>query len=110
MKVSAMRAFMAAWSLLVYAPIAHMVWEPTGWLNIAGVLDYAGGTVVHINAGMAGPGRCFVLGKRLGDGREAMPPHTLTLTLIRPSLLWWGWFGINPGLEGGMGRVCGPPR
>jgi ammonium transporter, Amt family len=100
MKFSAMLVFMAAWSLLVYAPIAHMVWEPTGWLNIAGVLDYAGGTVVHINAGMAGLASCFVLGKRLGYGREAMPPHNLTLTLIGASLLWVGWFGFNAGSAG----------
>jgi Amt family ammonium transporter len=100
MKFSAMLAFMGAWSLLVYAPIAHMVWEPTGWLNAAGVLDYAGGTVVHINAGMAGLASCFVLGKRLGYGREAMPPHNLTLTLIGASLLWVGWFGFNAGSAG----------
>src|ERR1700733_353237 len=95
MKFSAMLVFMAAWSLLVYAPIAHMVWEPTGWLNIAGVLDYAGGTVVHINAGMAGLASCFVLGKRLGYGREAMAPHNLTLTLLGASLPGGGWFGFK---------------
>ncbi len=100
MKFSAMLVFMGAWSLLVYAPIAHMVWEPTGWLNAAGVLDYAGGTVVHINAGMAGLASCLVLGKRLGYGREAMPPHNLTLTLIGASLLWVGWFGFNAGSAG----------
>jgi Amt family ammonium transporter len=97
MKFSAMLLFLAAWSLLVYAPIAHMVWEPTGWLNAAGVLDYAGGTVVHINAGIAGLASCLVLGKRLGYPREAMPPHNLTLTLIGASLLWVGWFGFNAG-------------
>jgi Amt family ammonium transporter len=97
MKFSAMLIFMSAWSLLVYAPIAHMVWEPTGWLNVAGVLDYAGGTVVHINAGIAGLASCLVLGKRLGYGRERMPPHNLTLTLIGASLLWVGWFGFNAG-------------
>src|ERR1700742_1740929 len=97
MKFSAMLVFMAAWSLLVYAPIAHMVWEPTGWLNAAGVLDYAGGTVVHINAGIAGLASCLVLGKRLGYGREAMQPHNLTYTLIGASLLWVGWFGFNAG-------------
>jgi Amt family ammonium transporter len=97
MKFSAMLVFLAAWSLLVYAPIAHMVWEPTGWLNISGVLDYAGGTVVHINAGIAGLASCLVLGKRLGYGKEAMPPHNLTLTLIGASLLWVGWFGFNAG-------------
>jgi ammonium transporter, Amt family len=100
MKFSAMLVFMAAWSLLVYSPIAHMVWEPTGWLNKAGVLDYAGGTVVHINAGVAGLASCLVLGKRLGYGREAMPPHNLTLTLIGASLLWVGWFGFNAGSAG----------
>jgi Amt family ammonium transporter len=100
MKFSAMLVFMGAWSLLVYAPIAHMVWEPTGWLNIAGVLDYAGGTVVHINAGIAGLASCLVLGKRLGYGREAMPPHNLTLTLMGASLLWVGWFGFNAGSAG----------
>ncbi len=97
MKFSAMLLFLSAWSLLVYVPIAHMVWEPTGWLNAAGVLDFAGGTVVHINAGIAGLASCLVLGKRLGYGREAMPPHNLTLTLIGASLLWVGWFGFNAG-------------
>src|SRR5580658_8147517 len=100
MKFSAMLVFMAAWSLLVYSPIAHMVWEPTGWLSKAGVLDYAGGTVVHINAGIAGLASCLVLGKRVGYGREAMPPHNLTLTLIGASLLWVGWFGFNAGSAG----------
>jgi Amt family ammonium transporter len=100
MKFSAMLVFMAAWSLLVYCPIAHMVWEPTGWLNKAGVLDYAGGTVVHINAGIAGLASCLVLGKRLGYGREKMAPHNLTLTLIGASLLWVGWFGFNAGSAG----------
>jgi Amt family ammonium transporter len=97
MKFSSMLVFLAAWSLLVYAPIAHMVWEPTGWLNLSGVLDYAGGTVVHINAGVAGLASCLVLGKRLGYGKEPMPPHNLTLTLIGASLLWVGWFGFNAG-------------
>src|ERR1700720_460768 len=100
MKFSAMLVFMGAWSLLVYAPIAHMVWEPTGWLNAAGVLDYAGGTVVHINAGMAGLARCFVLRQRLGYGRGAMAPHKFTLTLIGASLLGVGWFGFNAGSAG----------
>jgi ammonium transporter, Amt family len=97
MKFSAMLLFMAAWSLIVYAPVAHWVWEPDGWLNAAGVLDYAGGTVVHINAGVAGLASCLVLGKRLGYGRESMQPHNLTLTLIGASLLWVGWFGFNAG-------------
>jgi Amt family ammonium transporter len=100
MKFSAMLVFMVVWSLAVYAPIAHMVWEPTGWLSTAGVLDYAGGTVVHINAGIAGLVSCLVLGKRLGFPREAMPPSNLTLTLIGASLLWVGWFGFNAGSAG----------
>jgi Amt family ammonium transporter len=97
MKFSAMLVFLSLWSLLVYSPIAHMVWEPSGWLALKGVLDYAGGTVVHINAGVAGLASCLVLGKRLGYGKEAMPPHNLTLTLIGASLLWVGWFGFNAG-------------
>ena len=97
MKFSAMLIFMSVWSLVVYCPIAHWVWEPSGWLAVKGVLDYAGGTVVHINAGVAGLMCCLVLGKRLGYGKEAMPPHNLTLTLIGASLLWVGWFGFNAG-------------
>jgi Amt family ammonium transporter len=97
MKFSAMLIFVSVWSLAVYSPIAHMVWEPSGWLALKGVLDYAGGTVVHINAGIAGLASCLVLGKRLGYGKEAMPPHNLTWTLVGASLLWVGWFGFNAG-------------
>src|SRR6266403_1013677 len=97
MKFSAMLVFMSVWSLVVYCPIAHWVWEPSGWLAVKGVLDYAGGTVVHINAGIAGLASCLVLGKRVGYGKDAMPPHNLTLTLIGASLLWVGWFGFNAG-------------
>jgi Amt family ammonium transporter len=97
MKFSAMLIFMSVWSLLVYAPIAHWVWEPSGWLAVKGVLDYAGGTVVHINAGVAALASCLVMGKRVGYGKEAMPPHNLVLTLIGASLLWVGWFGFNAG-------------
>jgi ammonium transporter, Amt family len=100
MKFSAMLVFMSVWSLVVYCPIAHWVWEPSGWLAVKGVLDYAGGTVVHINAGIAGLASCLVLGKRIGYGKEAMPPHNLTLTLIGASLLWVGWFGFNAGSAG----------
>jgi Amt family ammonium transporter len=100
MKFSAMLVFMSVWSLVVYCPIAHWVWEPSGWLAVKGVLDYAGGTVVHINAGIAGLASCLVLGKRVGYGKEAMPPHNLTLTLIGASLLWVGWFGFNAGSAG----------
>ncbi|MEW9584113.1 ammonium transporter [Paraburkholderia sp. DGU8] len=97
MKFSAMLVFMTLWSIIVYAPIAHMVWEPSGWLASAGILDFAGGTVVHINAGVAGLVCCLVLGKRIGYGREAMAPHNLTLTLIGGAMLWVGWFGFNAG-------------
>jgi Amt family ammonium transporter len=97
MKFSAMLWFMGLWSVLIYAPIAHLMWEPTGFWATAGVLDFAGGTVVHINAGIAGLVCALVLGKRLGYGREAMAPHNLTLTLIGASLLWVGWFGFNAG-------------
>lgn len=97
MKFSAMLIFMSLWSVIVYAPIAHMVWEPTGWLAGAGILDFAGGTVVHINAGIAGLVCCLVLGKRVGYGREAMAPHNLVLTLIGAAMLWVGWFGFNAG-------------
>src|SRR5450755_2727278 len=100
MKFSAMLVFLTVWSLVVYCPIAHWVWEPSGWLAVKGVLDYAGGTVVHINAGIAGLASCLVLGKRLGYGKEAMPPHNLSLTLIGASLLWVGWFGFNAGSAG----------
>ena len=97
MKFSALLWFMGLWLLAVYAPIAHMVWGPGGWLGGDGVLDYAGGTVVHINAGVAGLVAALVLGKRVGYGKEAMPPHNLVLTMIGASLLWVGWFGFNAG-------------
>ncbi|HTJ62594.1 MAG TPA: ammonium transporter [Alphaproteobacteria bacterium] len=96
MKFSAMMWFMAAWSLLVYSPIAHWVWGG-GFLGAWGVLDYAGGTVVHINAGVAGLVTALVLGKRRGYPHEPMPPHNLVLTMIGASLLWVGWFGFNAG-------------
>ncbi|MGI4856837.1 MAG: ammonium transporter [Janthinobacterium lividum] len=97
MKFSAMLVFSVLWSIIVYAPIAHMVWEPTGWLAASGVLDFAGGTVVHINAGVAGLVCALVLGKRVGYGREVMAPHNLVLTLVGAALLWVGWFGFNAG-------------
>jgi Amt family ammonium transporter len=97
MKFSAMMWFMGVWSIVVYAPVAHWVWGPGGWLGAMGVLDYAGGTVVHINAGVAGLVTALVLGKRRGYPTEAMPPHNLILTMIGASLLWVGWFGFNAG-------------
>ena len=100
MKFSAVVAFISLWSLLVYAPVAHWVWEPTGWLASLGVLDFAGGTVVHINAGVSGLVAAIIVGPRLGFGRVAMPPHNLILTVIGASLLWVGWFGFNAGSAG----------
>jgi Amt family ammonium transporter len=96
MKFSALLFFMAFWLILVYAPICHWVWGG-GFLSGAGVLDYAGGTVVHINAGIAGLVACLVLGRRTGYGAENMAPFNLVLTVIGASLLWVGWFGFNAG-------------
>jgi Amt family ammonium transporter len=97
MKFSALLAFVTLWSLVVYAPIAHSVWHPSGFLFGAGVLDFAGGTVVHINAGVAGLVAALVLGKRKGYPEQNFMPHNLVLSLIGASLLWVGWFGFNAG-------------
>ncbi|TCO82733.1 ammonium transporter [Plasticicumulans lactativorans] len=98
MKFSAMLLFMGIWFTIVYLPVAHMVWSGDGALLWDwGVLDFAGGTVVHINAGIAGLVACLVLGKRKGYPTTAMPPHNLTYTLIGASMLWVGWFGFNAG-------------
>ncbi len=97
MKFSAFVVFIISWSLIVYAPIAHWVWEGSGWLFTLGALDYAGGTVVHINAGIAGLVAAIVIGRRVGYAKEAMLPHNLVLTLIGTALLWVGWFGFNAG-------------
>jgi Amt family ammonium transporter len=96
MKFSAFMWFMSLWLLLVYCPIAHWVWGG-GWLGAAGALDYAGGSVVHLNAGTAALVACLVLGKRVGYGTENMAPHNLVLSVIGASLLWVGWFGFNAG-------------
>ena len=114
-KFSAVVLFMVLWFTFSYVPIAHMVWfwpgpdaftdaaaaekatAASGWLWQKGALDFAGGTVVHINAAMAGLVGAFMLGKRVGLGREAMAPHSLTLTMVGASLLWVGWFGFNAG-------------
>jgi len=97
MKFSAVLLFMILWVTFVYFPIAHMVWQSTGWLFAAGALDFAGGTVVHINAGVAGLVGAIMLGKRQGLGKDLMPPHSLTNSMIGASLLWVGWFGFNAG-------------
>jgi Amt family ammonium transporter len=98
MKFSAMLWFMAAWLTLVYVPIWHWVWGG-GWIADLGALDFAGGTVVHINAGIAALMAALVLGKRKGYPTTAMPPHNLGLTVIGASMLWVGWFGFNAGSE-----------
>ncbi len=106
MKFSAMCLFMALWSLIVYAPIAHWVWAPSGWASQAGILDFAGGTVVHINAGVAGLVCALVLGKRLDYGKSNMAPYNLGYAVIGASLLWVGWFGFNAGSAvGANGRA-----
>ena len=115
MKFSAVLLFMALWFTFSYLPMAHMVWywdgpdaitdaatqasvgASAGWLWAKGALDFAGGTVVHINAGIAGLVAAFVLGKRIGYGRESMAPHNLTLTMVGAAMLWVGWFGFNAG-------------
>ncbi len=108
-KFSALMVFVVAWLTVVYFPVAHMVWywagpdflpdapTDTGYLWGMGALDFAGGTVVHINAGIAGLVGCLMIGKRIGFGKEATPPHSLTMTMIGASLLWVGWFGFNAG-------------
>ena len=96
MKFSAMLWFMGAWSLLVYSPVAHWVWGG-GFLGSANVLDYAGGTVVHINAGVAGLVLALMIGKRIGYPKEAVTPHNLVFSLAGASMLWVGWFGFNAG-------------
>ncbi|MEZ5704867.1 MAG: ammonium transporter [Burkholderiaceae bacterium] len=96
-KFSAVLLFSVIWFTLSYIPIAHMVWGSGGYLLDKGALDFAGGTVVHINAAMAGLVGAYMLGKRIGYGKESMAPHSLTLTMVGASLLWVGWFGFNAG-------------
>jgi ammonium transporter, Amt family len=97
MKFSALLWFMGLWSVFVYPVIAHWVWGAGGWVGALGALDFAGGTVVHINSGVAGLMTAVVLGKRLGYGSELMAPHNLVYSVIGASLLWVGWFGFNAG-------------
>ena len=96
-KFSAVLIFTALWFVFSYTPMAHMVWSAEGWLFKQGALDFAGGTVVHINAAVAALVGAYFVGKRIGYGREAMTPHSLTMTMIGASLLWFGWFGFNAG-------------
>ena len=106
MKFSAMLWFMAIWLTIVYAPVAHWVWGG-GWLGEMGVLDFAGGTVVHINAGIAALVLCIVLGKRRGYPETPMAPNSLVLTVVGASMLWVGWFGFNAGSQLAADGVAG---
>ncbi len=99
MKFSAVMVFTAVWLTIVYFPVAHMVWAGGGLFFEMGALDFAGGTVVHINAGVSALVACLILGKRVGYPKEPMPPHSLTLTMVGTGLLWVGWFGFNAGSE-----------
>ena len=99
MRFSALLIFITVWVTFVYAPITHWVWGDGGWLGARGILDFAGGTVVHINAGIAGLVTALVLGKRKGFPTTAMPPHNLSLSVIGAAMLWVGWFGFNAGSE-----------
>src|SRR5215207_6717398 len=97
MKFSAFALFTTLWLFLVYAPLAHWVWAPGGWLRELGALDFAGGTVVHMNSGFAALAAAIVIGKRRGFLKEAIVPHNLTLTILGAGILWFGWFGFNAG-------------
>ena len=97
MKFRGYVVFLGLWSILVYSPVAHWVFSPTGWLFKRGALDFAGGAVVHINAGIAALVLVIVIGKRRGWPNEAMHPHSLPLTLLGTGILWFGWFGFNAG-------------
>ena len=97
MKFAGWVVFLALWSVLVYSPVAHWVFSPEGWLFKEGAIDFAGGTVVHINAGIAALAVVLVLGKRRGWPKETMAPHSLPWTLIGTGILWFGWFGFNAG-------------
>lgn len=106
-KFSALLWFVGVWLLLVYAPTAHWVWAEGGWLADHGVLDFAGGTVVHINAGVAGLVGALLLGRRLGYGKESLAPANLSLTLIGTAMLWIGWFGFNAGSTFSANAIAG---
>ncbi len=107
MKFSSLLVFVAIWSTIIYAPICHWVWGDGGWLGALGILDFAGGTVVHINAGIAGLVAALYLGKRRGFPTTAMPPHNLTLSVIGAAMLWVGWFGFNAGSQLAADGVAG---
>ncbi|MDQ1437873.1 MAG: ammonium transporter, Amt family [Acidimicrobiaceae bacterium] len=106
MKFRGYVVFLGLWSVLVYSPVAHWVFSPTGWLFKRGALDFAGGAVVHINAGIAALALIVVLGKRKGWPNEAMHPHSLPLTLLGTGILWFGWFGFNAGSALGANNLA----
>jgi Amt family ammonium transporter len=106
-KFSAVMLFVVLWSIFVYYPMAHMVWQADGYLMKLGALDFAGGTVVHINAGIAGLIGCLMVGKRIGFGKDLLAPHSLTLTFTGGALLWIGWFGFNAGSALAANDVAG---
>jgi len=106
-KFGAFVPFIALWSILVYSPVAHWVFSPEGWLFKRGALDFAGGTVVHINAGIAGLALAIVLGKRRGWPKERMRPHNVPFVLLGAGLLWFGWFGFNAGSALGANQLAG---
>lgn len=106
MKFSAYLIFIVLWATFVYFPVCHWVWGQGGWLGEMGALDFAGGTVIHINSGAAALVACLMLGKRKGYGRDAMHPHSLPLTVLGAGLLWFGWFGFNAGSALSAGPVA----
>ena len=106
MKFSGYVMFTTIWLLIVYAPVAHWVWAPGGWIRELGALDFAGGTVVHINAGIAALAAAIIVGKRRGFGKEAMVPHNLTMTMLGTGILWFGWFGFNAGSAPGANGLA----
>ena len=99
--------FSLLWATFVYDPLAHWVWGVGGWLRELGALDFAGGTVVHISAGVSALVAALVLGKRVGFGKEPMEPHDVTMTVLGAGLLWFGWFGFNAGQRAGGERPGG---
>src|SRR3954453_18050999 len=107
MKFSALVIFTILWTILIYSPVAHWVWHPNGWIFALGALDFAGGTVVHVNAGVAGLVCALVLGKRVGYGNDNMSPYNLALAVIGAGLLWVGWFGFNAGSAVAAGPRAG---
>ncbi|MGH9123404.1 MAG: ammonium transporter, partial [Acidimicrobiales bacterium] len=106
LRFGAFALLIGIWAVVVYAPVAHWVFSPNGWLNRRGALDFAGGTVVHVNAGIAALAVVLVIGRRKGWPKEAMPPHSLPFTLLGAGILWFGWFGFNAGSALGANGVA----